>query len=186
MTYTEANQYWYTLHLRSAINCFAMTKGSTRKALVIKIILISRNEVYIVVNYGESLIQQLWPLILYLVLVVGLIIAMLAGPYFLGNRRKARATGEPYECGILPVGTAQYRVPIPFYLFAIFFVIFDLEAVFLYAWSIALKEAGWAGYIEALVFISILLVALIYLWRMGALDWRTSRQKRDRAKVTPR
>ena len=138
------------------------------------------------VSYGASLVQQLWPMILYLVLVVGLIIAMLAGPYFLGTRRNARATGEQYECGILPVGSAQYRVPIPFYLFAIFFVIFDLEAVFLYAWSIALKEVGWAGFIEALVFIVILFVALIYLWRMGALDWRTARQKRDRAKVIPR
>lgn len=125
-------------------------------------------------------------MILYLVLVVGLIIAMLAGPYFLGTRRQSRAVAEPYECGILPVGSAQYRVPIPFYLFAIFFVIFDLEAVFLFAWSIAVKEVGWTGFIEALVFILILLVALIYLWRMGALDWRTVRQKSDRAKVTPR
>ena len=114
-------------------------------------------------SYGESLVQQLWPIILYLVLVVGLITAMLAGPYFLGMRRKARATGEQYECGILPVGSAQYRVPIPFYLFAIFFVIFDLEAVFLYSWAIALKESGWAGFIEAVIFIVILLVALIYL-----------------------
>ncbi|MFT5082492.1 MAG: NADH-quinone oxidoreductase subunit A [Lentisphaeria bacterium] len=137
-------------------------------------------------NYGATLVQQLWPMVLYLVLVIGLIVAMLAGPYFLGNRRKARATGEPYECGILPVGSAQYRVPIPFYLFAIFFVIFDLEAVFLYAWSVALREVGWTGFIEALVFIMILFVALIYLWRMGALDWRTARQKSDRSKVIPR
>lgn len=137
-------------------------------------------------SYGASLVQQLWPMILYLVLVVGLIIAMLAGPYFLGTRRVSRAVNEPYECGIVPVGSAQYRVPIPFYLFAIFFVIFDLEAVFLYAWSVAVREVGWAGFIEALIFIMILFVALIYLWRMGALDWRTVRQKSDRAKVQPR
>jgi NADH-quinone oxidoreductase subunit A len=134
-------------------------------------------------NYGESLIAQLWPMILYLVLLIGLISAMLLGPFFLGTHRKARATGEPYESGIVPVGSAQYRVPIPFYLFAIFFVIFDLEAVFLFAWAVSVKEVGWAGFIEALVFVIILLVALIYLWRMGALDWRTSRQKSDRLKV---
>ena len=134
-------------------------------------------------SYGASMILDLWPMILYLTLLIGLIAMMLIGPYFLGSRRNARATGEPYECGIVPVGTAQYRVPIPFYLFAIFFVIFDLEAVFLFIWAISVRETGWAGFIEAFIFIAILLVALFYLWRLGALDWRTLRQKQDRAKV---
>ena len=134
-------------------------------------------------NYGEALIADLWPMILYLVLLIGLISLMLLGPYFLGTRRKARATGEPYESGIVPVGSAQYRVPIPFYLFAIFFVIFDLEAVFLFAWAVSVKEVGWAGFIEATVFVVILFVALVYLWRMGALDWRTTRQKRDLSRI---
>jgi len=134
-------------------------------------------------NYGETLIAQLWPMILYLVLLIGLIGLMLLGPFFLGTKRKARATGEPYESGIVPVGSAQYRVPIPFYLFAIFFVIFDLEAVFLFAWAVSVKEVGWAGFIEAVIFVVILFVALVYLWRMGALDWRTARQKQDRRKV---
>lgn len=133
-------------------------------------------------TYGETVIANLWPMILYLVLVIGLILLMLV-PHYLGTRRKARATGEPYESGIVPVGSAQYRVPIPFYLFAIFFVIFDLEAVFLYAWAVSVKEVGWAGFIEALVFVVILLVALVYLWRMGALDWRTARQKSDRKRI---
>ena len=137
-------------------------------------------------SYSASLIDQLWPMILYLVLLIGLIGLMLLGPYLLGTRRNARATNEPYECGIVPVGSAHYRVPIPFYLFAIFFVIFDLEAVFLFAWAIGVKQVGWAGFVEAIVFIVILIVALIYLWRMGALDWRTQRQKQDRLKVTPR
>jgi len=138
------------------------------------------------VSYGAALIDQLWPLALFLVLLIGLITLMLAGPYFLGSRRNARATGEPYECGIVPVGSAHYHVPIPFYLFAIFFVIFDLEAVFLFAWAVAVRETGWAGFIEALVFIAILLLALIYLWRLGALDWRTARQKSDRVTAMPR
>ncbi len=134
-------------------------------------------------NYGEALIADLWPLILYLVLLIGLISLMLLGPFFLGTHRKARATGEQYESGIVPVGSAQYRVPIPFYLFAIFFVIFDLEAVFLFAWAVSVKEVGWAGFIEATIFVVILFVALIYLWRMGALDWRTARQKRDLSRI---
>ena len=134
-------------------------------------------------TYGEQMITSHWPLILYLVLVVGLVGLMLIVPWFLGGRRKSRAVNEPYECGVVPVGSTRFRVPIPFYLFAIFFVIFDLEAVFLFAWAVAVKETGWLGFVEALVFIAILLVALIYLWRLGALDWRTTRQKLDLQKI---
>jgi NADH-quinone oxidoreductase subunit A len=134
-------------------------------------------------NHATEMMNHLWPVILYLTLLIGLIGLMLGAPYFLGSRRHARATHQPYESGIVSVGSAQYRVPIPFYLFAIFFVIFDLEAVFLFAWAIAIKEVGWAGYFEALVFITILLAGLVYLWRLGALDWRTARQKQDLARI---
>ena len=134
-------------------------------------------------TYGEQLITHIWPIMLYLALVVGLVCLMLFVPYFLGGRRRSRAVNQPYECGILPVGSTHFRVPIPFYLFAIFFVIFDLEAVFLFAWAIAVKETGWPGFVEALVFIVVLLVALVYLWRLGALDWRTQRQKSDLEKI---
>ena len=169
------------IEANSAKNERAEREDSTRKVLLLFTVLETGGEVN--VSYGASMIQHLWPMILYLTLLIGLIAMMLIGPYFLGHRRSARATGEPYECGIVPVGSAQYRVPIPFYLFAIFFVIFDLEAVFLFVWAISVRESGWAGFIEAFIFISILLVALFYLWRLGALDWRTQRQKLDRAKV---
>lgn len=131
-------------------------------------------------EYAGELVQSLWPLGLYLFLVTGLILAMLIGPALLGGKRRARATNEPYESGVVPATpSGHFRIPIPFYLMAIFFVIFDLEAVFLFAWAIALKPAGWTGFIEAVVFILVLLAALVYLWRLGALDWRTPRQKRD-------
>jgi NADH-quinone oxidoreductase subunit A len=106
-------------------------------------------------------------------------VLMLTLPALLGGRRVSRAVNEPYECGIVPVGSTHFRMPIPFYLFAIFFVIFDLEVVFLFAWAVAVKETGWLGFTEALIFILILFAALIYLWRLGALDWRTQRQKLD-------
>jgi NADH-quinone oxidoreductase subunit A len=74
-----------------------------------------------------------------------------------------------------------------FYLVAMFFVIFDLEAVFLYAWAVAVRELGWAGYAEAIVFIVVLLVGLAYLWRQGALDWgTTARMKRLHKQITQR
>ena len=77
---------------------------------------------------------------------------------------------RPYESGIAVTGSARLRFAPRFYLMALFFLIFDLEAVYLFAWAVAAREAGWAGYIEALVFIAILLGALVYLWRLGALD----------------
>ena len=130
-------------------------------------------------TYGEELIRHIWPLALFLVMVGGLIVLMLTLPALLGGKRVSRAVNEPYECGIVPVGSTHFRMPIPFYLFAIFFVIFDLEVVFLFAWAVAVKETGWLGFTEALIFILILFAALIYLWRLGALDWRPSRQKLD-------
>jgi NADH-quinone oxidoreductase subunit A len=124
----------------------------------------------------------LWPLVVYFVLVIVLAASMLGISYVLGERHKERATGEPYESGILSTGSARIRLSAKFYLVAMFFVIFDLEAVFIFAWAIAWRELGWVGYIEVVVFIVILLAALIYLWRLGALDWGTSRRKSMRSR----
>lgn len=120
----------------------------------------------------------LWPLVAYAALVFLIIAVMLGLSAILGLKRKAtKATNEPYESGVVSVGSAHARVPIPFFLVAIFFVIFDLEAVFLYAWAVSAVEVGWLGYIEVVVFISILVAALVYVWKLGALDWRTPRQR---------
>ncbi len=121
---------------------------------------------------------SLLPLLIYFLAVMTLVVAMLLLSHLLGGRRRDRATNEPFESGIVSVGSARFHVTIPFYLVAILFVIFDLEAVFLFAWAIALREAGWPGFIEVVVFITILIAALIYLWRIGALDWKLERPKR--------
>ena len=89
--------------------------------------------------------------------------------YVLGQRHDEHATGQPYESGILSEGSARVHVSSKFYLVAMFFVIFDLEAIFIFAWAIAARELGWAGYWGILVFVTILLAALAYLWRLGAL-----------------
>jgi NADH-quinone oxidoreductase subunit A len=116
--------------------------------------------------------MNLWPLAVYIVLVGMLVIAMLSLSFVLGQRHQDRATGSPYESGILSEGSARVRFSAKFYLIAMFFVIFDLEAVFLFAWAVAVRETGWAGYAEVLLFITVLLATLAYLWRVGALDWR--------------
>ncbi len=116
--------------------------------------------------------MNFWPLAVYIVLVGMLVMAMLSMSFVLGQRHHDRATGSPYESGILSEGSARVRFSAKFYLIAMFFVIFDLESVFLFAWAVAVRETGWAGYAEALLFIMVLLATLAYLWRVGALDWR--------------
>jgi NADH-quinone oxidoreductase subunit A len=120
----------------------------------------------------------LWPFALYATLVVILLALMLAASHFLGQRHKERATGEPYESGVAATGTARLRFDAKFYLVAMFFLVFDLEAVFIYAWAVSLRETGWAGYIVMLIFIVDLFAVLIYLWRKGALDWGRKSKRR--------
>jgi NADH-quinone oxidoreductase subunit A len=130
-------------------------------------------------NTEAILAANLLPLIIYFGAVLFITAVMLGGAFFLGQRHSAKACDEPFESGVVPTGDVNIRFSVHFYLLAIFFVIFDMETVFLFAWSVALKQAGWSGFIEALIFISVLLAALIYLWAIGALDWRTRRQRID-------
>jgi NADH-quinone oxidoreductase subunit A len=119
--------------------------------------------------YGQS--ERFWTLGIYFLVVLSLVAAMLAVSYVLGQRHDEPATGQPYESGILSEGSARVHISAKFYLVAMFFVIFDLEAVFIFAWSVAARDLGWTGYWEIFVFIAILAAALFYLWRLGALDW---------------
>lgn len=116
-----------------------------------------------------------WPFGIYFILTLFLIIGMLFLSYLLGERRDYPQTQFPYESGILSEGSARAPFSVKFYLVAMLFVIFDLEAVFIYVWAVAARELGWRGYGEITLFIGILLLALIYLWRVGALDWAPGR-----------
>lgn len=128
---------------------------------------------------GET--TTLGNLAFYAALVIGLCVAFLGLSFVLGQRTRLRpATVEPYESGIVGTGSTAFRLSSKFYLVAVFFVIFDLEAVFIFAWAVAAREAGWAGYIELLIFILILLAALVYLWRLGALDWGPGTKKNQK------
>ena len=118
----------------------------------------------------------LWPLALYFAAVVLVVAGMLGLSYLLGQRHHERATGEPYESGIVSTGSARLRFSAKFYLIAMLFVIFDLESVFIFAWAVTFRELGWPGYLGALIFIAVLVAALIYEWRVGALDWGAARK----------
>ena len=115
--------------------------------------------------------QPLWPFVVYTIAVIFISAAMIVASYLLGQRHRENDTEEPYESGILATGSARMRFDIKFYMIAMFFIIFDLESVFIFAWSVSLFEAGWSGYLGMLFFIGVLMVMLIYLWRIGALEW---------------
>jgi len=128
---------------------------------------------------------DLWGLAVYAAAAILTAAGMIALSYVLGERHRQRATGEPYESGVAPTGSARLRLPVKYYLVAVFFVVFDLEAVFLLAWAVAGREAGWAGYGAAVLFIAVLLAALVYLWRAGALDWGARRDHRTHVACGP-
>lgn len=116
---------------------------------------------------------------LYVFIATGLILLLLILARFLGNRTDSTMKGQPYESAVLPTGEARLREPVPFYLVAIFFIVFDVEAVFIVSWAVAYDLLGWAGFWQISFFIIILFLGLVYLWKMGGLDWgsETSRER---------
>ena len=111
------------------------------------------------------------PLLLHM-LVAGIVAsAIVTLSWLLGKRRPTRAKMTPYECGMDPVGDARQRFSVKFYLVAMLFILFDVEAVFLYPWAVILRDLKMFGFREMLVYISVVLVGFFYAWKKGVLDW---------------
>ena len=110
---------------------------------------------------------------LYAGTVLALTVALLFLCGWLGEKKGTPEKRRAYECGMIPSGSARFRYPVPFYLVAIFFLIFDVEAAFIFAWAVAFEELGWTGWLQIVFFITILLFSLFYIWGKGGLDWRT-------------
>jgi len=108
---------------------------------------------------------------LYAGMALILIGVLLFFTWWLGEKKPSMEKLRAYECGIIPTGSARFRYPVPFYLVAIFFLIFDAEAAFVFAWAIAFRELGWTGWLQISFFIVILLLSLLYIWKKGGLDW---------------
>ena len=119
----------------------------------------------------------LWPFIIFAVIVFSLIGIMIGLSYVLGERHNEKTTDEPYESGIPPTGDARLRFSSSFYLIAMFFVIFDLDAAFIMLWAVSFRELGLPGYIGIVIFIAILMVLLIYELSIGALDFGPNGKK---------
>ena len=127
----------------------------------------------------------IWPAVLYAVLVLVVAGAIIVLSAVLGERRRGPERDLPYESGIKPAGPLAKRLSVEFYQVALFFVIFDLEAVFIFAWAVNARRLGWSGYIEIVVFITLLFAGLVYLWKAGALDWGAAGRRRRLQKARP-
>jgi NADH-quinone oxidoreductase subunit A len=103
--------------------------------------------------------------------ICAMVAVMISLSSVLGPRRRSGRDTNPFESGILPAHDTAIRFPAQFYLVAMFFVIFDLEMVFVFAWALVVRPAGWSGYAGMLAFLALLLLALAYLWRSGGLEW---------------
>lgn len=126
---------------------------------------------------------EFWSTAVYVAATVGICAIMLIGSALLGSKSTARARNEPFESGVVSASPERLRLSAKFYLVAMFFVIFDVEALFLYAYAVSAKEVGWMGWIEVAIFIFILTASLVYLARIGALDWTPHQKKRRAARI---
>jgi NADH-quinone oxidoreductase subunit A len=111
------------------------------------------------------------PILVYIAAVILIGAGILGLSAWVGVRRDSREKLSPYECGISPVGNARERFSISFYLVGMLFILFDVEAVFLYPWAVVYKGLKWSGFLEMSLFIVILLAGYVYIWKKGALEW---------------
>jgi NADH-quinone oxidoreductase subunit A len=111
------------------------------------------------------------PILLMILIGIAFSLLLTGASVLFGPRRPTAAKLAPYECGIIPTTPARQRFPVKFYLMAMMFIVFDIEAIFLYPWAVQVRHLGGFGLIEMFTFVAILLVGLLYIWRKGALDW---------------
>ena len=122
-----------------------------------------------------------------ILLMIGLGVGFAAGSVllsqFLGPRKPTPEKLAPYECGVPPVGDARERLSVKYYLVAMVFLLFDIEVAFLYPWAMALRDIGWPGYIQIVLFTAVLAAGYIYIWRKGILDWGPQKRRRPASVV---
>ena len=112
------------------------------------------------------------PILIHLGVVAFVAAAMIGLSAWVGVKRPTREKLSPYECGIDPVGNARERFSVSFYLVGMLFILFDVEAVFLYPWAVVYRSLRWPGFVEMVVYIAVLAAGYVYIWKKGALDWK--------------
>ncbi len=144
---------------------------------------VSAQAANMMVDKGAPAAEDFLSLFLYVLIATGLILILMMLARYLGSRTHSQEKDAPYESAITPTGDARLRQPVPFYLVAIFFIVFDIEAVFVASWAVAYDLLGWAGFFQMTFFIFILFLGLVYLWKMGGLDWGLKGKKHLRRRV---
>jgi NADH-quinone oxidoreductase subunit A len=114
-----------------------------------------------------------FPVLVQIVFAAAVAAGLLGAGLFFGKRSRNAAKDSPYESGMKPVGTARERFSVKFYLVAMLFILFDIEAVFLYPWAVVYRELGMAGFVEMVLFMVLVLSGFYFIWKKGALDWTT-------------
>jgi len=126
----------------------------------------------------SSLTEEYFPVLLQALVAMLLAAGLITVSYLLGKRVKNRVKDMPYESGIVPTGDARQRFSVKFYLVAMLFILFDIEAIFLYPWAVVYRELLMAGFIEMLIFVVLILSGFFYIWKKGALDWSGADSRR--------
>ena len=111
------------------------------------------------------------PILLFLILVTGFAVVSVVGSYVVGMRKPTPEKQAPYECGMQPVGNARERFSVKFYLVAMLFLLFDIEAVFLFPWAVVYRDLKLFGFLEMLLFMATIIAGYVYVWKKGALEW---------------
>ena len=114
---------------------------------------------------------QWFPVVLQTVLAAVIAAALVALSYAIGHRVKNKVKDAPYECGMAPTGDARQRFSVKFYLVAMLFILFDIEAIFLYPWAVVFKQLKMFGFVEMLLFVVLILAGFFFIWKKGVLDW---------------
>ena len=117
------------------------------------------------------MLDQYLPVLLFILVGLGVGVAPQLIGYLLGPQRPDEAKNSPYECGFEAFEDARMKFDVRYYLIAILFILFDLEIAFLFPWALALKEIGFVGFIDMMIFLAILVAGFVYMWVKGALDW---------------
>ena len=125
-----------------------------------------------------SLTEEYFPVLLQALVAMLLAAGLITVSYLLGKRVKNRVKDMPYESGIVPTGDARQRFSVKFYLVGMLFILFDIEAIFLYPWAVVYRELLMSGFVEMLIFVILILSGFFYIWKKGALDWSGADSRR--------
>jgi len=133
-------------------------------------------------SFANSSVLSPWEPGVFSLVIFGLMVMLLIGlllfiASWLGEKKPDTEKLRAYESGVIPTGSARLRYPVPFYLVAIFFLLFDVEAAYIFSWAIAWEPLGWTGWLQITFFIAVLILGLVYVWKKGGLEWGPTRIK---------